>query len=511
MANPTPTLPNAHRTRAGRRFPLFLTATLVLGALAGPSLGQPSEEPKPEASSVVLLSEQARIDPLSLGLMLPAGVKIETQSMQGGKTRAVITPGVEGAASRPTGSTGAVGWVMQIGNSASADEQLTIEEILEDVIEQVQKNGAVPDPDNNRIIVPRVFDKLGPDKLSIGGSPAGRVYFELPRADTNLMKAYTVLQRGVGSFLILQLDCAKSNFAEARPIYEAVSASIQFDASTDRQELAAALLTGAAWRRTVTTEDLNRALMDEQAVYRFYKPSPTGKPEDADEVAFQKLIVRRGHRGELALNKPRARWNQAEQEEGYFGRLEARIVQNGAVFDTIARYFMSDDRRTETWVIDNIWRQGDQTQRVIQTVVRGGNRLSVQVSGSAVEDHTRDFDLTLGDLTMDNYLPAIELLILPRILSATTAADATVMYDFAFTHFDVNSESVVVRRDELTNIGIQGWLHTAYPGLRKPKIETVTTASGDLYRRVLPEGVIVEASDIDTIKRLWTRKGLPLD
>lgn len=445
------------------------------------------------AAAPTLMSEPVSVASIGLSLYLPEGAVVGTNSIAGGETKVAIK-GPDNA------------WLLQVFSSASTDKSLTPAKVLDTVI--VQRAQLVP-----RALPAHKLIVMGRDeKLKISEYVAARAYVDTPTIPNAVVTGYTIMQTAPGRFVILQIDMPRANFATARLTYETVVAAAQFrdptDMSAERKMLVDA---GEAFLQLLSTEDFDNALDKEgNLVLRSYIPAPTGAPNDATEVGFQIISIRKGQLGEVNPSKRREDWNTGEREFGYIVQIDARqLIRDNpadsstpsAIFKSQAIFFLSSDRDRETWSIVNELKRGKKVDRFTQTVVRLGKKLTAKTEGRTPEPEVGEWSLP-----EHGYISRVELQLLPRLMAAKNMTGL-----FGFYHYDLFTSKLSLRRDEFKASGT-GYERLARSAEDAAPETIVYDAMGRETRRVSTlNGVVTEPITVDRLKKLWTDKRLSMD
>lgn len=262
---------------------------------------------------------------------------------------------------------------------------------------------------------------------------------------------------------------------------------------------------------------LRAALRPEPVVYRIYRPASSGSPET--ELGWMTIRVVEGRRGEVDPNRPASRYRDADNDEGLLVILDAKslVSQDGrTVVDTQTRAWMAWDRLSEVWSSRSTQRttqgQGTASRTTAQTGIRtparpGQPRPRLEVINSVAEQQTRD---PLEWSLPPNYLSQAELLVLGKLLPK----DAPAAQPYASYAFDPRSNTLPQRTDEWRRNADGTWtLETEIPGSPQNLIQ-IFAADGERLKRIDHDGVgpiHTERIEVDALRALWRRKGLPLE
>ncbi|MCA9292778.1 MAG: hypothetical protein KDA20_03070 [Phycisphaerales bacterium] len=479
-----------NRTRTTHRpFRLLCLATpLLLGCV--PAAAQ-SEQPRLEDITV---SQPLIIDALGVTVLVPEGATANVTSQPGGKTTAVISA---------PGALRGSNWVVQVTNERTGDLALSLDGVLDEFAKQRTAQARAA---NKQF---RIFDRLNESaNLKIAGRAAARFYCELsPGEGDALMTGYTIFSPKAGEFVIMQLDCLSSKFETSRVLYETIAASTKFeDPLAVAEGRAMALMAGAEFLSTITAEDMKSLLSEEPLYLRYYIPSRTGKAGDDNEVAFQKIQIRDGQAGELDFTRGRENWSAADREYGFLVQVDARAMQASTTIDTRAIHFLSRDRAYEAWSITNTLRDSKRSTSVQQTMIRRDRAMTVKTLREGTPAEVRDW--TLPD---KGYISEVERYMLPQLVALKNPQSSPARLDFAFFSYDSKNDKLTIRRDEFTNIDIDGWRYTSQPERSEAEIQTILDVTGNLVRRTLDSGIVIEPVTQDRLRRIWKEKGLLME
>ena len=480
-----------------------LTVCIACTFALASDAAQPAPEPsQPQAVEAPAVSDPYSLEDLGVTVLLPDDTVVDTQFVPGGRTKAVL---------KAPDNT----WVVQIFNAVSSNTTLTISEVLDNFEEQRRSGlrayqnanpnwfrGANPKffTEDDRGRSPLVVSgRLDPEQLTIGGQPAGRFYCDTPLIEPNIATGYTVFRRTPGTFIIFQLDCLDKSFARSRQVYETIVASVTFeDPEQTNAERATALLAGKRFLESVSNEDIEAVLSDEPAFYRFYKPAPTGLPSDATEIGWQRVQMRRGQRGELEPGKPKSNWTAADREVGFLVRIDGEFTFGRNQIEMYAAYFLDRERTNEA--ISTMTRNrvnGELVAERVVTVIRRDRMMTLSSVQTASPAETRDWSVP------EEYISRVELELLPRLVALKTPADSPTEFDFGYFHFNVENQRLQLRRDKFSNLNlVKGWEYRSEPGPRIKAVEATLDTDGNLIRRELADGTVMESIEPERLREL---------
>ncbi|MFG0274770.1 MAG: hypothetical protein ACF8QF_06910 [Phycisphaerales bacterium] len=476
---------------------LLAAASLAApGAIAqgqGQSRGQAPTPPG--AGAVDFADTPFRVPSLGLTMWLPVGSQIDTTNLLGGEsTFQIVAPNRN--------------WMLRGFTSASRDTGLTPAGVVESLVEGLLNPGDVRNSlkDWNVDIAGAkgaLLDRT--ETLNLADLPASRCYVALERPDgTQVISGYTVIRLSPGNFLLFELTCAEAEYEDARPVYEAIVGATEIrDPGEAAQERAAGVIAADRLLEGLNREDFASMLDSEPRYFRLYRPAAGGADGDAEEVAYQRVVLSEGQRGELDPQKAPGRWTAADRQHGYVVRIDGRFLDADRVIDSRSVFFLSLDREEEAWTVRMRVRDSKRReQNFTETGVRLGDDIKVTVDQPGQP-------ATLGQWKRppEGYASQVETYLMPRILVRFGAPSVFNVY-----RYNSATSELTMRTDELTPLdGGQGWSLLTKPHADAPTEVTVLDEQGRIVRRVMPTGIVMEPVPLERLKRLWTGKGLPID
>ena len=485
-----------HRRHPGRNPLLRLTIAAATLAIAPASLAQDA----PPAPEGIRLAEQPiRFDALGLTIRLPEDVLVETTSL-GAARQSIALQDTTGA------------WRILIADQVSRNTRTTPRDIVTQIIENLvaQSPRRRIDPDTGRPIGGDIEVLERDDTLVINGHGASRAYIALRGVDDSvLIEGYTLFQTEPGRFVLLKLETGSSRYESARIAYETIVGTAHFpDSMVVASDRATAILAGENLLRSLTREDYIAALPEDAEWRRLYRPSPDGNIKNDQEIAYQRIEMREGKRGELNRRRSRDTWGAADHDEGFIVRIAARYREGPRSIDSETVYFMTAPGAAEpeeSWTVRMAVREGNEEAVWMETGVRRSNRLTVRVLSPGGQPTEKTW--MVPD---EAYITQVETYMLPRLL-----AHAGAPLLFGFYAYNSASGEINLRRDVLEPAPDEGNDDDAHWVLRTrltegaPERITRMHANGDMIRAELPEGTIMEPIDVERLRDLWRSKGLP--
>ncbi len=467
---------------------LAACATICAAAPAQSQPRTPSAPPRTAGVAVELADAPFNFDEVGLTMYLPRNAT--AQSTMIGERKAVqIVPDDQK-------------WVINIQTPASPRLDTTIKEAADNTWALIQGAYGTLDKDQKVILETKatLIDRVSNLRLS-SGAVCERLYTSVPRPDgSRLVKGYTIFKPAADTFAVFELITDETQFALARPLYEASVATASFlDPETLNAARGALVKAGVAFFAGLTDADYAAAFAGgREFVHRLSMPSRTGNPNDARELGFRRMKFWKGKRSDVGgVTSARS-----GSQDGYLARIQARMLFDERVIDSEATYFMSPDRSEETWTLRTVvWGpKGERLGSATETGGRVGRDLNVVIhdSGKPPEE-LRPF------VPAEGYVSQFELFLLHRLL-----VTKRIQTELAFYTYQSQSRSVSLRRDFPQPIGTSGnWdVVTTFRDESTPQRYSYD-AQGNLLRSVLDDGSVWETIDSDELQRLWQRKGLP--
>lgn len=457
----------------------WFSAVLAVVVLASASRGAAAAGP------VELSDEPFRIDSVGLSVLLPLGSSAQSTRI-GGSMSVQVTP---------EDST----WLMNIQTPQTANPETTVSEAVEQTIEQIKESyGGIAGTAPTRA---RLLDRT--EQLVVNGENADRFYVLLPRGDgTNIVRGYTFFKPSETRFVVFEFITTEEEFRRVRSVYETSLATVKFvDPETAASSRRVALRAGEAFVSRLSPEVYGRVMGEGATWYRLYEPASSGNPADAKEIGYRSVEFWKGSRAEVSEHARGS--GRVGGGEGYLARISVRILDGDRVVDTVGTYFMTPDRREETWSVRTAVRDPGRRDPFVwtETGVRMGRDLTVIVEQTGASSRTfKPF------VPEEAYLSQFEVFLLPRLL-----VEAGVETEFGFYAYRTDSETVSLRRDEVLRDPAAAGAPTIVTRLRddlEPQ-RSVFSESGRLVRTVLGDGRVWEPTTPEALFRLWERKGLP--
>lgn len=447
-----------------------------------------SSKSAPESGAFELTDEPYQIPSLGMSIFLPSGALVDLSRLQGGRTTVEVRP--EGAVPE---------WVLQVQSSISADHDLTLGDAMANIIEQRQQVRLGRDAQGREFSLVRIFDR--DEDLVVGEHPAQRVYLDVPTDPESPVTGYTVFHTGPGQFVIVQMDCKTALFPRFRQLYETIVATVSFrDSSELNSDRGAALLAGESLLKTFDNTSIEAVLNEDPVFYRISKPAASGAPEDAEEIGYQRIIMRKGFAGELSRRREREQWNEGDRQAGYVVRSDARALMGGAVVETVSMFFLSEDRDTELWSVRMTVQNGDKPEEWTEVGIRRKDVLTVKTAGDGEEDRRGEWSPLPAA-----YISRVESYLLPKLVQKLGAPG-----QFGFYMYESSLGKLTLRRETFEVDPAGRWRVSTLPTENASPSLTLLDHDGAIIRRLMPDGQVMEPETQQRLSEIWRRKGLPL-
>ena len=246
--------------------------------------------------------------------------------------------------------------------------------------------------------------------------------------------------------------------------------------------------------------------------YRIYKPDNTGEYVTDREIGYFKLSVKEGMRGELNPERKIEDYSSGEKELGFMLFVDARYLEDISrepmiTADVQIRFWLDWNKQEEAWQARVTRRQGEVAFTEAEVGIMTPPALGVQklkVIESSVEARTRkesDWEIR------EPYLPQSIKYLLGQLLPR----DGSVTGPMAFHYYESsvdNAHLLPMRLDEWNTEGGQ-WVLESQLLPDMPAIVSTFDRDGHLVKRIKGDGTITEPIELETLRSLWERKGLP--
>jgi hypothetical protein len=393
------------------------------------------------------------------------------------------------------------------------------DEIITQLLALAPRVGFITDPDDPTVgrdkdgnREPQVVGTRGGvvsrnKNFQVGGYAADHSYVEIPREGTNDMtvRGTTLIKTGPGRFVLFELFTSLQPAKRASEMYEVMLGSVVIEDPTDIASRRAASL-AAGIRALARLEDSDyREIFDAHGERweRLYTAAGTGLTLDDEEIGYRRVKTRVGHRGDLTPKKPREKWTANDLQEGYIVQIDARLLDLGGVIDSRSTYFLSADRREESWVVNMAIRREDGTSRWQEIGARSDTDLTVQIIPQSSAATT-----IRPQIDGEGYISVVEALVLPQLL-----ARVAIPADYAFYTYQTTSGTIRLRTDSLNEAPqtAGGWTILTKLNADAELQTTRVNNDGKILSTNFQDGRRWDPIELDRLLQLWKSKGLPLD
>jgi len=350
--------------------------------------------------------------------------------------------------------------------------------------------------------------------LTLGGAsnpiPVERFYVQFPnsaaaRNSSPVIRGVTITKITSTQFVTFELYTTLPNWERARKIYETVIASATFENPEKAVEQRAMLVKAGTRLFEQVSEDDLVALVDNQPERweRIYRPSSTGKRTDDQEVGYRRVRTLFGPR--TLVDKSNSNRGVLAQDKGLIVQIDARYLDNEQIVDSQSIFFMSVDRREETWSIAMTLRDGKAGQKAVhrESGARTDKAMSVRI-----ESPGQDSKSIMPQIAGDGYISRAESFLLPRLLARKKLAAP-----YGFYAYRSEAETIQFRRDILAQpkAPAEPWKLTSRLAEGQPDQTLQLDSEGNLVKGTLPGGLQTEPIELKDLLTLWKGKGLPVD
>lgn len=470
---------------------LAAAACSLAGGAQGQATGAGGTGRSPTAGGVVTFSpDQYRVESIGLAMMLPEGATTQLSRDAGKTTARILAPDQS--------------WIINIESRETTNQTMSLSEVATAIQDQILASVGVQNADGKLVSTRGKVLSRSPG-LQLKGGMAERVYVSTPTVGApSTVRGYTIFNPSAGRFVTFELLTPEQGYSAAAPVYEAIVATVEFeDPSVINAVRQQAIAAGQSLFSQLTTEDY-RAVIGQKGVQRWqrlYEASSTGT--DDTEIGYRRIESWLGHRGEMDPTRERARWSRADHESGYMLRMEARILDGKAIYDTVSLFFLSEDRSDEAWLVRGSRKDDSGTQTWTETGARSGKSMTVRIDSPGSPSRTLK-PLIEGE----GYLSRLESLLLPDFLMRKR-----ITTEYGFYVYQSDAETIRMRRDVLGESEARAGLFTITTKLSEeaPAQTSYFNERGEMIRIELPGSRVWEPIELNRLVQTWRRKNLPMD
>ncbi len=360
------------------------------------------------------------------------------------------------------------GYTVTVSYKSGKDE-LTLDQIVQMAVAQL----GVAQP------AARVLEQK---PIQAGGLAGQVVYYLIPpqKKQSPWVMGQAFAQVNPHEFVVLQLEVDHDRFPAAREMFEAVVASVELrDPESLNRERAECVGRGEAWRRSIDTERLRRALQGEQW-FRIV--------ENDTDIGYMRVTETSATEMDLP---------------GVRVEIQTRLMLGGTNYDSLSSFFASDDGGYEAWSIRTTARPAGGGagaasaspsgggESWAQTGVRSKDQITVTVQGPGGTDEYH------WQRPPKGYLSQVDLYLLER-LQASTGGQG-----LGFYAYYPNRQEITYRQSR-TVTGPDGTfvVHTL-PSPEQEEQVSYYGADGRLIKRVLPQGRVILPTTPNQLAGQW--------
>ncbi|MFG0258213.1 MAG: hypothetical protein ACF8GE_09960 [Phycisphaerales bacterium JB043] len=480
---------------------LSLALTVSLACPGQAQSDQPTtSSPQVESGYVEFAQTPYRIESLGMSMWLAVGTQIDSTDVYGRDINFQITS---------PDST----WVMRGFCPESRDKELTARQIMESLRDGLLKPERMTRQIEQQWNVTRVgvsgeLIEESPE-LMLDGKPAARFYASVARHDgVEMVTGYTVQMLAPGRFMLYEFTSLLTEFPMARGQYETIVAATTFE---DPGEAAQVRATGIRNAHTLltglTSEDIDSLIGSSggERFFRLYRPAPSGADMDAEEIAWQKISIWKGQRGEVDPRRNKRTWGVRERQEGWLVQVDGRFVNGEETIETQGFFFLSRDQREELWTITTQLRDRyDRVSTFTELGVRDKDDIKVTVTQPGEQDQLRQWKMP-----EEAYCSQVLTYLLARIYVDLGAPQVFNVYTYNSSTGELSMRSDSLEPNE-TGVGWR--LRTRQHENSRPEV-SVLSDDGELVRKLVdPDmGIMMVPIELETLFDLWRKKQLPLD
>jgi hypothetical protein len=360
----------------------------------------------------------------------------------------------------------------------------------------------------------QTFRTLRNEARTIGGQPARILYTATDLGEgVTAIQGWLVIQLGEFDFIVATVISSAVDFPSADPLLERCFATIGFEGL---RELATArnarIEAGARLLASITPERVRQVADGSWRLFRTTRPDASGAMV---EVGYYEVQASPGNMEDASSSADVQRDEKratASEPTGMVVTVRGRSVIDATlkrVADTDARFWVSWDRGAEAWTVRVTERGGGPVRTYGQMGLRtaqdvGNPKPKLIVVDSDADQRTRNE--RRWTIPEGAYLSQAEQLVLGRLIPD----GATPTGDISYYCFDARTSRMPQRVESWTRSGDGTWLAVTRPGIDEDPEVMSHDAKGWRKRRTEPDGTVTEATDLESIRRAWVSKGLPL-
>jgi hypothetical protein len=360
----------------------------------------------------------------------------------------------------------------------------------------------------------QTFTVLRNESRTIGAQPARMLYTSTDLGSgVTAVQGWLVIQLGDFDFIVASVISSGVDFPAADPLLEQCFATIGFE---DLRAVAVArnarVEAGATLLAAITPERMRAAADGSWRLYRTTRPDASGAMA---EVGYFEVHASPGNLEDASSSAEVQRDERTGPKGDSTGMLvtvRGRTVIDASlkrVADTDARFWVSWDRGSEAWTVRVTERGGGPERTYGQMGLRtaqdvGNPKPKLIVVDSDADQRTRNE--RRWTVPEGLYLSQAEQLVLGRLVPASAQQAGEISYYC----FDARTSRMPQRVESWTRSGDGSWLAVMRPGVDEDPEVLTHDPQGWRKRRTEPDGTVTEATDLESIRRAWSSKGLPV-
>lgn len=483
----------ADRTRR-----LIIAAAAALAAITPPTThAQPSS---PRLSDQTL--ERAAV---GLTTTLPLDVSVSTYQISGTGVSRIALPGMAALINVSDRRLNEPKTPGEIADSIIKDNLAAVSSLKIDT--------SAP-ADSSRLLETAKGRVLSRETREVNEWPAEVFYLQLAGVTGNdAARGYAVFMPTPTSVAIYELQCSASDLPAARPFLEMLIDTTHIvDPEVLDAKRGEGVEAGLAFIQSLTPADYKRAINDlgeDWRFERFYRPSPSGADSEAEELGYRLTKYMVGTRGDLKTGAQRSGSSPADREPGYLVIQKARLLVGDRIVDVSASFFMTPDRSSESWVIQQTIRPNTGNGRAIATATSNQVETAVRDRSDLLISRTEGSNPPSSiqpGIEGTGYISRVETFLMPYLLMQQEAPGS-----YRFYAFNQNVDRVTLREDTLTPRDPSGFLYVSRPSEGQPGQTVIFDAKHQPMRADLPGDQVWEPISGQRLLEIWKSKGLPVE
>lgn len=322
----------------------------------------------------------------------------------------------------------------------------------------------------------------GQKKFDLAGRPVALIYFSIPdrkRGPWVLGQAYAQLTKR--SFAMLQMEVGQAQFKSCQVLFEAILESIDIQDPQQLDQLRQSQVElGHSWLTSLATTRLQESMKSEQWLRMV--------DHDDNDIGYIRVRQKR----KIEMGKP-----------GVNVEIQSRIVVDQSAYDTISKFFASNDGESELWSVRTTERPRHanasktrsgrtNTQSWAQTGVRSKDQITVSLERpSGIQKYQ-------WKRPPKGYLSQVQIHLLEPLLHPPNINET-----LGFYAYYPNAQKVTFRTSRIDSA--EDGSYVIYSRLSPDQDEQASyyDAKGKLLRRVLPGGSKILPTNKNRLRMKW--------